>query len=250
MDPHQTKIYTAILITSFVLGTILVFFTISIVRQQRRNMKLQRLNILAEINAIDKERTRMAQDLHDELGPALTVIKFEVDSAEAVSEEDRELLRKASRQLDEAVNKVREIARNMIPSSLVRKGLQAALQEIVQQTNDHTSLHVSFSYDVSQPINQDLSINIYRMMQEVIQNAVKYSNAELLLIKIRSEERKLIIFCEDNGVGFDYEEKQAQAEGLGLRNLKSRVDLVRGNLQVASQKNKGTQYIFELPLNA
>ncbi len=250
MDPNQTKIYTAILITSFVLGTILVYFTISIVRQQRRNMKLQRLNILAEINAIDKERTRMAQDLHDELGPALTVIKFEVDSAEAVSEEDRELLRKASRQLDEAVNKVREIARNMIPSSLVRKGLEAALQEIVQQTNDYTSLHVSFSYDVSQTINQDLSINIYRMLQEVIQNAVKYSNAELLLIKIRSEDRKLIIFCEDNGVGFDYEERQAQAEGLGLRNLKSRVDLVRGKLQVASQKNKGTQYIFELPLNA
>lgn len=250
MDPSQTKIYTAILITSFVLGTIIVYFAISIVRQQRRNMRLQRLNILGEINAIDKERTRMAQDLHDELGPALTVIKFEVDSAEAKTMEDNELLRKASLQLDEAVNKVREIARNMIPSSLVRKGLEAALQEIVRQTNDHTALHISFSYEVPQPVSQDLSINIYRMIQEVVQNAVKYSGAELLVIKIKSEGKKLTVFCEDNGRGFDYEAKLAEGEGLGLRNFRSRVDLVGGKLQVASVKGKGTQYIFELPLNA
>src|SRR5688500_15662821 len=109
MDPYQTKIYTAVLITSVVLGVIIGYFIISMIRQQRRTLQLQRMNILAEINAIEKERTRMAQDLHDELGPTLTVIKFEVDSAEAKSEEDRELLQKASGQLNDAVAKIREI---------------------------------------------------------------------------------------------------------------------------------------------
>ena len=249
MDPYQTKIYTAVLITSVVLGIIIGYFVISMIRHQRRTLQLQRMNILAEINAIEKERTRMAQDLHDELGPTLTVIKFEVDSAEARSEEDKELLQKASSQLNDAVTKIREIARNMMPSALTRKGLETALQEIVTQTNDLTPLHVSFSYDVNSKIDEERSINIYRIMQEVIQNAVKYSQAELMVIKIKEDQNKLHILCEDNGVGFDYEKKMDSGEGLGLRNFRSRTELMKGKLNVASQKGKGTQYIFEIPLS-
>jgi signal transduction histidine kinase len=249
MDPYKTKIYTAVLITSVVLGIIILYFAASMVRYQRRMLRLQRMNILAEITAIEKERTRMAQDLHDELGPTLTVVKFEVDSAEAKTDEDRELLQKASGQLNDAVTKIREIARNMMPSSLTRKGLEAALQEIVTQTNDLTPLHVSFSYEVSSTIDEERSINIYRILQEVIQNAVKYSQAELMVVKVREDKGNLIIHCEDNGVGFDYEAKIESGEGLGLRNFRSRIDLMKGRLQVASEKGKGTQYIFEIPLS-
>ena len=249
MDPDKTEIYTAVLITSVVLGTIIGYFVVSMVRHQRRMLQLQRMNILAEINAIENERTRMAQDLHDELGPTLTVIKFEVDSAEARSEEDRELLHKASQQLNDAVAKIREIARNMMPSSLTRKGLETAMQEIVAQTNDLTPLHVSFSYEVHSKIDEERSINIYRILQEVIQNAIKYSEAELMIIKIKEEKGKLHILCEDNGVGFDYEKTIDSGEGLGLRNFRSRTDLMKGKLNVASQKGKGTQYIFEIPLS-
>src|SRR6478736_5980480 len=140
MDPFQAKIYTAVLITSVILGTIIFYFAVSMARHQRRMLELQRMNILAEINAIEKERTRMAQDLHDELGPTLTVVKFEVDTAEAKTVEDQELLKQASSQLNDAVNKIREIARNMMPSSLTRKGLEAAIIEIVNQTNEFTKL--------------------------------------------------------------------------------------------------------------
>jgi signal transduction histidine kinase len=249
MDPFQTKIYIAVLITSVALATIIFYFAISIIRNQRKMLQLQRMSILAEINAIEKERTRMAQDLHDELGPTMTVVKFEVDSAEAKTEEDRELLQKASGQLNDAVSKIREIARNMMPSSLTRKGLEAALQEIVSQTNELTPLHVSFSYEVPSKIDEERSINIYRILQEVIQNAVKYSQAELMIIKVKEEKGMLVILCEDNGIGFDYDSKIESGEGLGLRNFRSRTDLMKGRLQVASQKGKGTQYIFEIPLS-
>jgi signal transduction histidine kinase len=249
MDPFQSKIYTAVLITSVILGTIIFYFAISMARHQRRMLQLQRMNILAEINAIEKERTRMAQDLHDELGPTLTVVKFEVDSAEAKTAEDQELLQKASGQLNDAVNKIREIARNMMPSSLTRKGLEAALNEIVNHTNEFTKLHLSFTYEVTSKIDEERSINIYRILQEVVQNAVKYSQAELMIIKIREENGILNILCEDNGVGFDYDSMIESGEGLGLRNFRSRTDLMKGRLNVASQIGKGTQYIFEIPLS-
>ena len=70
-----------------------------------------------------------------------------------------------------------------------------------------------------------------------------------MVIKIKEDQNKLHILCEDNGVGFDYEKKMDSGEGLGLRNFRSRTELMKGKLNVASQKGKGTQYIFEIPLS-
>ena len=80
MDPHQTKIYTAILITSIVLGTVLIYFIISLVRHQRKNMELHKKNIIAEIAGLEKDRSRIAADLHDELGPKLASVKLAIDN--------------------------------------------------------------------------------------------------------------------------------------------------------------------------
>ena len=76
MDARETKIYIAIIITAVVLGLIILYFALSIVRQQRRNISLQKALILAEIATLEKERSRIAADLHDDLGPVLSVIKF------------------------------------------------------------------------------------------------------------------------------------------------------------------------------
>ncbi|HEX6332847.1 MAG TPA: ATP-binding protein [Flavisolibacter sp.] len=246
MDSAQTKLYTAILITAFILGTVILYFVISMIRQQRKNMRLQRMNILAEINAIEKEQARMAADLHDELGPVLTVIKYEVDGVEARTAEDQELLKKASGHLDMAVGKIREIARNMMPSALTRNGLQAALQQVANHTSEFTPLHVTLAYDVQRAVDQEMSINIFRIIQEVIQNALKHAQAELMLVRIKEEQGKLHILCEDNGSGFDTEVQKS--DGIGLRNIRTRIDLMGGNMQLTSQPGRGTQYIFDIPL--
>lgn len=250
MDAYQTKIYTAILISSFVLGTVIIYFAISILRSQRKNLVLQRMNILAEINAIEKEQARMAADLHDELAPTLTVIKFEVDSIETSSEEDTALLKKASGQLDGAVEKIREITRNMMPATLTRNGLHEALKQVVNHTNDYTTLHVSLTYEIGSSLSNDMSINIYRILQEIIQNAIRHSKADLLVIKLSEANNCIHIICEDNGIGFVYDEKIGDLEGIGLRNIKSRTDLMRGKFKLASIPGKGTQYIFQIPLTS
>src|ERR1051325_216225 len=129
MDSQEARIYTVILIISVTLGFIIAYFIVSIIRQQRRNMRLQKANILAEIAAMEKERMRIAADLHDDLGPILSVIQFQVDNVEGVQGEEKQQLIEASRHVDSLIGRVREIANNLMPSALHRKGLMTAIEE-------------------------------------------------------------------------------------------------------------------------
>ena len=107
MDPQAQTIYTAILIASVIIGVILIFFFISIFRQQKRNQLLSRENMLMEITAMEKERARIASDLHDDMGPILSVIKFNIDQS---PNPDHELLVNASRHVDDLLKKMKEIS--------------------------------------------------------------------------------------------------------------------------------------------
>jgi two-component system NarL family sensor kinase len=248
MDTHQAKLFTAIIISTIVIGTVIIYFVISITRQQKKNLRLQRKNIMAEINAIEKEQSRMAADLHDELGPLLTVAKYTIDGVEVENQDDKEMLIKASGHIDNALVKMREIARNLMPAMLIQNGLFESLRQLITHTNQVTPLYVTLSYEVNGKLSPEKTINIYRILSEIIQNAIKHSKAELLLIKITELPSALKIICEDNGIGYDYENMLAQ-DGLGLRNLKTRVDLLGGIFKGASVPGRGTQYIFEIPIS-
>jgi signal transduction histidine kinase len=247
-DSQQADILIAIVSTAVLLGIIIGYFILSILRQQKRNLDLQRKNILTEINTLEKERTRVAADLHDELGPTLSFIKYQVDSVEVTDAEERELLQKASRYLDEVIGKVREIAHDMMPTALIRKGLTTAIHEFVSGLNESTSLHIEFSYDLPSHIEQDKSINIYRVVQELIQNTLRHAEAKNMIIQMKQENGWIKVICEDNGKGFDYDRIIKEEAGLGLRNLKSRLEIMGGTMQAASKIGQGTQYKFEIPI--
>jgi two-component system, NarL family, sensor kinase len=248
MDSQETNIYNAILITAAVLGTIIIYFVISIVRQQRRNLELHRLNILAEINTLEKERTRIAADLHDELGPILSAIKFKINSVDAADEEDQYQLEKASAHIDDLITRLRQIAANLMPNTLVRKGLVAALEEFFNNTAQF-STHITFTHGKLPEISPEKSVNIYRIVQEIVHNTVKHAKAKELLIDLSVRNNMLVLSAKDNGVGFDYQQRLKENSGLGLRNLKSRAEIMGGTVTIESRPMKGTLSIFEIPLN-
>jgi len=126
MDPQAQTIYSAILIASVIIGVILIFFFISIFRQQKRNQLLSRENMLMEITAMEKERARIASDLHDDMSPILSVIKFNINGS---PNSDHELLLNASRHVDELLKKMKEISQNLLPIVLERKGLVTGIEE-------------------------------------------------------------------------------------------------------------------------
>src|SRR5579875_2233815 len=206
MDAQTKTLYIAVLLTSLILGIIIIFFVISIVRQQRRNLELTRLNMLAEINTLERERARIAADLHDDLGPVLATIKFKVDSVDASNEEDNVLLQKASHQIDELASRLRSIAAGLMPAVLVRKGLLPALQEFIAHVEESTSLRIHFQPDFACRLSPTQSTHIYRLIQEVVHNTVKHAGAAELFIRLWNKEGQMLhILCQDNGKGFDYE---------------------------------------------
>ncbi len=144
MDPNETKIYTAIMIAAGVLGIIVIYFIITIIRNQRRHIKMQQANLLVEMTTLENERKRIVTDLHDELGPLLSVVKFQIMGLETRAPEDLALIEKASNNVDDVLERIRAICNQLMPQALIRKGLIMAIKEFIADLdNKHTSLNWS-----------------------------------------------------------------------------------------------------------
>lgn len=248
MDAQEARIYIAIIITVVVLGIIISYFALSVIRQQRRNLELQKANALAEISAMEKERARIAADLHDDLGPVLSVIKFRVDHVELVDPEEKKELTKASEQLDELIARMREVANNLMPSALTRKGLIRAVEEFTSNVAATGNISIEFTADENLMIGEEKSINIYRVIQEVVHNSLKHAKATKMEILFEIEGGYLKILCRDNGVGFNYEKTSKESIGIGLRSIKNRSEIMGGSVVVESKPGKGTAFLFEIPI--
>jgi signal transduction histidine kinase len=248
MDASETKIFTAILITSIVLGMIIAFFIVSLIRHQRKNQKLYKSKILAEITTLENERARIASDLHDELGPILSAVKFKINSLDIHSSGDQLILDKSNKNIDEIISRMREISNDLLPNTLLRKGLITAMEESVEDLKKSNKLEIKFTYQQAVDIPKEKTVNIYRILQEIIHNTLKHAEATGLRIELKQEKQRLVILTEDNGRGFDYNQQSRENTGLGLRNLLSRTEVLGGNMYIESRSGKGTKYTFEIPL--
>jgi signal transduction histidine kinase len=243
MDPQETRIYTVVIITSIILAVIIGYFIISIIRQQRKNLELQKKLILGEIEALEKERSRIAADLHDDLGPLLASIKFRIDYERGENEE----LAKSSLQLDGLIARIREIANNMMPSALHRKGLIAAVTEYLDNAELSGNMRIDFSYPETLSLPPDKSVHIYRAIQEIVHNCIKHANATEMLVKLTFQNGRLTILCRDNGKGFD-PQKEPDNKGIGLKSLQNRTGMMGGFMMIESKKEVGTAILLEIPL--
>ena len=256
MDAHQTTIYIAILITAFIIGSILVFFIISLIRHQRRNNALYKAKILAEITTLENERTRVANDLHDELGPLLSAIKFKLSSIETSLPEDEITMKETSEHIVDIIHRMREISNDLMPNTLLRKGLIYAIDEFIHKVSvpalpgeQTESLQIVFDHPDTLELPKEKAINIYRIVQEIIHNTIKHAQASILTLQLTAKENKILLSSEDNGIGFNYSQASKELTGLGLRNLVSRTEIMGGDLFIESQSGKGTIYTIEIPLS-
>ena len=248
MNAREANIYTAIFIISIVLGTIIIYFIVSIIRQQRKNLQLYRQNIITEITTLEKERTRMAADLHDEVGPVLSAIKLKLNSLDIENDTDKEVVEKTNMQIDSLIMRMREISFDLMPNSLIRKGLIIAIGEFIEYFSKKSPLTINFHFPEGVNFKQRQSINLYRLIQEIIHNTAKHAKATVLDIELKMKKNKVILITKDNGIGFDYENSWKNSAGQGLRNLVSRTEIFGGKMFFESGKSKGTTYIFELPI--
>jgi signal transduction histidine kinase len=248
MGTTETTIYHAVIFASVVIGILLTYFFIVVIHTQKVNVGLRKKNILEEIAGLEKERARIAADFHDELSPLLSTVKMRINFFQLTNDEDLAERRQANDHIEEVIRRMREISFNLMPATLLRDGLIKALEEYVEFLNRVHLLRFTFIATEECILEESKAVNIYRIVQEVIHNGIKHSKASGISIEIRNKKNAIEIRVCDNGCGFDYKRKLAEKTGIGLGSISNRVMITGGKMFIDSGPQKGTTYIFEIPL--
>jgi len=248
MDPTETEIYNGVVIASVVIGIILLYFIILFIRQQHINQALRKKNMLNEIAGLEKDRARIAADLHDELGPMLAFVKMSMSSFDLPDEYDRQQCQTAKATIDNVIKRIRGISYNLMPDTLLKKGLISTLKEYIAFLNHENDIRFIFSPPDNLDIDKDCSVNIYRIIQELLYNAIKHAKATEIEIEIKRKGNRILLKVADNGTGFDYKQKLAERTGIGLGSLEGRTRMAGGKMYVESGPGNGTLFIFQIPV--
>lgn len=208
----------------------------------------EKLRFKEVIETEEKERSRIAQELHDGLGQLLSTARLNVAGLEdAVNKEDQPDLERSLKIIDEACVEVRNISHNMMPSALIRLGLIPAINELVNNVNSAKGIKVIFTTNVDVSLGKSMDITIYRVVQEILNNMIKHAKANLISMNIEKNNTDLTITMKDNGIGFDTEELK-KSKGMGWKNIFSRVSMLDGSIKLESELQKGTEVYINLKL--
>jgi signal transduction histidine kinase len=202
------------------------------------------------LTAQETERARMARELHDSIGQTLSALMFFAENAlheagEGSGRPGLATLRAVIPKLKDAVDEVRSIAMAMRPSTLDDLGLLPTLGWLCREfQTSHPGIHVQNRAEVKEAeIPETLKIVIYRVTQEALNNAARHSQADRVLVALLKDESRLELTVEDNGQGFDLEPVLSATQperGVGLSNMKERVQLSGGSFSVTSEGESGT----------
>lgn len=194
----------------------------------------------------EKERNRLATELHDGLGGMLAAVKMNLSNTAKDVASINAIIESSTAKLDHSIQELRLIARNLMPPSLRKLGLVSALHDFCEGLKS-VELNITFqSYDVSEAdIDENTKLIIYRIFQELITNAIKHSGGTEILADLVQSGDEIQITVEDNGHGFQKNEKQ---NGIGLANIKSRVDFLKGVMNIESNEKLGTSITISFNL--
>jgi signal transduction histidine kinase len=239
----------AILLLMLLIG--LLFYRHRLYLQKRKlaEQQLQQLEqekqlraTQAELDGETSERARLARDLHDELGGLLSVVRLnmsEIKSQSSLEQQDAIRFSNASDILDKAIVEMRRIAHHMMPESLLQHGLQTSLEDFCQAIEG-----VNFQfYGDARSLDDRLAVVLYRCTYELVANASKHANATLINVQFLIDENLISLTVQDNGTGFDPETVKA---GAGLNNIKKRISVYKGKINIDSSPEKGTEITIEI----
>ncbi len=207
------------------------------------------------IEVQEEERKRIASELHDSLGQELLIINNAIQ--QLVNERNYDqALRKELGQLSEitvqSIDLVREISSNLHPHQIERLGLKKAVEAMIEKLSSSTD--IAFQADIEEigkPLDKDQQLNVYRIIQEGLNNIVKHAGATQVKIQLRESNDELHIHIRDNGKGFDATAiagSGADSPGFGLMNMKERVRMRKGKISVDSSHAQGTAISISLPV--
>ncbi|MCE7996095.1 MAG: sensor histidine kinase [Roseivirga sp.] len=239
----------------FLLGFAVVAFFIvyqrRLLKQQEANQQIKeeyQKNLLrASVDSQEKERQRIAEALHDEVGALITTSKLHIGQIKPDTPEAKltERLSSATDILTETLQSVRQISLNLKPPVLEALGLVAAIRSLIQKINTSGKVEISCSGPDELMVPAEESLGCYRIVQELLQNGLKHAQATEIELDIQQIGRSIQIDYQDNGIGFDFDKMASSDKGLGLRNIQSRLNLLNGTISAQNRPDGGTHLRIE-----
>jgi signal transduction histidine kinase len=227
-----------------VVVVLLIVSTIILVKRRIRHLKQKKLHELELVlNSLEAERGRISKDLHDGVSPNLSALKMILSSANLDSSK---MIIHPEKLIDTTLDEIKEILHNITPDTLRQNGLAATISNYISNT-PYEAIHINFNSPlIGHRYSDAIEINVYRMFQEIFNNAIKYADCKEINIELFKSEGALCLMVSDDGKGFDTGKKQS---GFGIQNIKSRVELVNGTVNFDSSEKSGTTVIIKVPLN-
>ena len=246
------------------IGSAAVLLIISLLSYRNYNHKkklqLQRISELetqqqllateSVLRGEEQERTRLAKDLHDGLGGMLSGIKYSLTTMKGnliMTPENAHAFERSMDMLDSSIKEMRRVAHNMMPEALVKFGLDTALKDFCNDINLSGALQVNYqSFNLEgDTIEKTTAITVYRVVQELVNNIIKHAAATHAIVQLSLSGNVLQVTVEDNGTGFDTSITRV-ADGIGWKNIRSRIEFLKGKVDIRSEKNNGTSVNIEL----
>lgn len=223
--------------------------------EKEKNSKLEKEQQLIATQAVlsgeETERRRLARDLHDGLGGMLSGIKLKLSNLKGnfyLDEEGKTNFDNAINSLDLSVTELRRVAHNLMPEVLIKYGLKEAISDFCSGLNKGCGVNTDFRfYGNDGRVDHNLEISIYRIIQELINNALKHSDAKQILVQLVQDDKRISITVQDDGKGFDLKQID-ESRSVGLSSIKSRVAALSGIIDIYTAPNKGTEIEIEFEI--
>ncbi|WP_343560664.1 sensor histidine kinase [Sphingobacterium sp.] len=217
---------------------------------EKNNQQHAIKNLTAMLAGEEKERTRLARDLHDGLGGLLSSTKLGLSSIADSSEEQpfvKNGITRSIELLDDAVDELRRLAHNLMPDLIIKYGLEEALKDYAARMSQ-TNCQVECEFiQFESKLSVEHQISLYRIIQELVNNALKHAAASNIFIQLSAHKERLHITIEDDGKGFDTKKIDLQ-HSAGMHNIQSRLSFLHGDMKVISVLGEGTTIEIEMPV--
>ena len=214
-------------------------------------MKQQDLATKAVIEAEENERKRIAGDLHDGVGQMMSAAKMNLsafeDRIQFATTEDKLGYEKLIALVDESCKEVRAVSHNMMPNALLKAGLASAVKEFIDKIDSRVLKVNLYSEGLNERLDGNVETVLYRVIQECVNNVIKHSGANQLEISLVKDADGIAVTIEDNGKGFDTTQK-SKFEGIGLKNIKTRIEYLKGTVDFDSSPGQGTLVAIHVPV--
>ncbi|MCB0536336.1 MAG: tetratricopeptide repeat protein [Bacteroidetes bacterium] len=246
IEAQKKKQYFIILIAVIIAVCLGAVFIYLLYQKRKKDEELkQKIQLAATIyDTEEKEKSRIARDLHDGIVQDLTAFKIDLSLLEQYSSEEKKA--KLIQEITKITNEVRELSYRMMPVTLQELGLEKALNELLNRSFATNNIAFEINiFGILERLPERVETTVYRICQELINNTLKHSKADNVSLLLQIKNNILQITYEDNGIGFDTQKIQ---KGIGLNSLNNRIKMLEGTLEFDNNTTTGTTAFIRIPL--